>query len=243
MMARIFLGVVIAAGIYLLLRAVLAKKPLSLKQFFSIYVAILLIIGLIGLGLTGRLHPITASLGVGLTVLTRALPMLMRMFQAVNLWRTLKAALGMASAQRGPKSGNHSEVDSHYLRMRLDHDSGELDGTILAGRFTGETLSSLTLDALLAFREEIEEDEASCQLLDTFLDRYHDWQEQAPSSNAGNLTTQEAEAILGLTPPYDRAAVIAAHRKLMQRHHPDRGGNHEFAARLNAAKDQILNEC
>jgi hypothetical protein len=79
--------------------------------------------------------------------------------------------------------------------------------------------------------------------LDTFLDRYHDWHEQAPNSNAGNLTTQEAEAILGLTPPYDRAAVIAAHRKLMQRHHPDRGGNHEFAARLNAAKDQILNEC
>ena len=139
-MARIFLGVVIAAGIYLLLRAVLDKKPLSLKQFFSIYVAILLIIGLIGLGLTGRLHPITASLGVGLTVLTRALPMLMRMFQAVNLWRTLKAALGMASAQQGPKSGNHSEVDGHYLRMRLDHDSGELDGTILAGRFTGEVL-------------------------------------------------------------------------------------------------------
>ena len=244
MIARMFIFVVVAAALYLVLRSVLAKKQLSLKQFFAIYVGALFIIVLVGLAVTGRLHPVTASLGVALTMLARSLPIIMRMFQAVNIWRAIRAALGIAAVKNGPSAGNQSHVDSLYLKMTLDHDSGELDGEVIKGSFTGHILSQMSLDQLQSLRLELEADEGSCQLLDTFLNRYYGEaaSDTPPGSEASSLTTQEAEAILGLRPPYTKADVISSHRKLMQKHHPDRGGDHEFAAKLNAAKDQVLSE-
>ena len=50
----------------------------------------------------------------------------------------------------------------------------------------------------------------------------------------------DALATLGLSGTPDRASVVAAHRRLMQAAHPDHGGSHEEASRLNAAKDILL---
>ncbi|MEM7079385.1 MAG: hypothetical protein AAF513_12225 [Pseudomonadota bacterium] len=53
-------------------------------------------------------------------------------------------------------------------------------------------------------------------------------------------TRQEAEELLGLSPPYDDADVIAAHRRLMQKVHPDKGGTVALAQALNEAKRVLL---
>lgn len=50
----------------------------------------------------------------------------------------------------------------------------------------------------------------------------------------------EAYAILGLKPGASRVDVIEAHRKKMQKAHPDKGGDHDYASQLNAAKSLLL---
>jgi DnaJ-domain-containing protein 1 len=56
------------------------------------------------------------------------------------------------------------------------------------------------------------------------------------------LEREEAYRVLGLHPGASREAIKAAHRRLMQRVHPDHGGSDELAARVNRAKDLLLGD-
>ena len=49
-----------------------------------------------------------------------------------------------------PTPGKRSTVRTAALEMELDHDSGGLEGVVLAGRFEGRALSGLSLQDLLA---------------------------------------------------------------------------------------------
>jgi len=245
MMGRLLLAAVAAVAVFFLLRTLLAKQKLSVAQFFALYAAALVVVVLIGLGLTGRLHPVMASIGVVLAMFVRALPVLMRLFQAVNLWKAVKAMLGVASVQAGPKSGGKSQIDSAFLTMTLDHDSGELDGTIKKGAFKGQLLSTLSREALAALQTEVASDIDSSELLNSFLERYYG--ENPSDSNAAQRPSNELNAtdaltLLELGPDPTHEEIIKAHRRLMQIHHPDRGGSNTMAARLNAAKDLLLRE-
>jgi len=68
-------------------------------------------------------------------------------------------------------------------------------------------------------------------------------QGRGPGSGTGaRLSETEARAILGVDAKADRAAIIAAHRRLMQKMHPDRGGSDYLASRINAAKQRLLQD-
>ena len=54
------------------------------------------------------------------------------------------------------------------------------------------------------------------------------------------MNRREALAVLGLDEAADKEAIVAAHRKLIQKLHPDRGGNDYLAAKINQAKDLLL---
>jgi hypothetical protein len=132
--------------------------------------------------------------------------------------------------------------------MQLEMATGEIRGTVLAGRFAGRDLGSMTLDELfLLYRDCTREDRDSATLLEAYLDRIHgtDWRSRAGKSGSapvetGNMTRAEAYEILGLSADASRDAIIQAHRRLMQKLHPDRGGSDYLAAKINGAKDLLL---
>ncbi|WP_438958030.1 molecular chaperone DnaJ [Porticoccus sp.] len=65
-------------------------------------------------------------------------------------------------------------------------------------------------------------------------------QQQASAGSSGELSQQEAFQLLGLQPGASRQAIIDAHKRLIQKLHPDRGGNDYLASKLNAARDLLL---
>ncbi|MDM3871100.1 DnaJ domain-containing protein [Porticoccus sp. W117] len=62
---------------------------------------------------------------------------------------------------------------------------------------------------------------------------------QAPPQQS-NISEQEAWEVLGLQPGASKEEIVSAHKKLIQKLHPDRGGNDYLAARINQAKDKLL---
>jgi hypothetical protein len=149
-----------------------------------------------------------------------------------------------------PGSGQTSSVRAAGLEMQLDHDTGEMNGRILAGRHEGRRLSELDLSQLLEVGEDFRDDAESSRLLEGYLDRAHaGWRDDAEADEAprqgaaaasGRMDTKEAYQILGLEPGAGEEEVRAAHRRLMKQVHPDRGGSAALAAKINEAKDQIL---
>lgn len=67
-------------------------------------------------------------------------------------------------------------------------------------------------------------------------------QEEPRGQQANSLEMNESQAlaILGLQAGASDEEIIRAHRSLMQKLHPDRGGNDYLASQLNAAKDLLL---
>lgn len=59
----------------------------------------------------------------------------------------------------------------------------------------------------------------------------------APSSR---MNAQEAARLLDVSPDADAEAIVAAHRRLIAKVHPDAGGSAELAARINQARDVLL---
>jgi hypothetical protein len=144
-------------------------------------------------------------------------------------------------------AGKASRVRSAYLEMQLDHDSGAMRGTIIAGRHQGVSLDRLDVKTLTGLLGEF--DEESRALLAAYLDRREPgWSEHAQgdatagraAASSGKMTEQEAYQILGLQPGASAEAIGTAHRTLMKKFHPDQGGTTYLAARINEAKDTLL---
>jgi hypothetical protein len=173
---------------------------------------------------------VSGRLNQALITVTALAPLFMR-------WKTLWNSIRNA---RGPAQGQSSDVETAWLRMSLDHDTGAMDGTVLRGAWKGRRLSELSVDECRV------SDPESAQLIEAYLERARpDWRAQANGRQAqappsGAMTREEAYRILGLEPGADEAALREAHRRLMMKMHPDMGGSSYLAAKINQAKDLLL---
>ncbi len=200
-----------------------------------------------GLGLllvlifTGRLHGLFALALAAVPWIQRAI----MLNSAYNMFKSWKGPV------QGSKPGQTSDVKTKYFEMTLDHDSGTIAGEVLKGQHKGKSLDELDIEQLADLLTECRsKDSQSASVLETYLERmrtdqweqYASEHEQSPNDNSDSekMTRDEALQILGLPEGASREEIIEAHKILMQRNHPDRGGSTWLAARINRAKDILL---
>ena len=233
-MSYLILAVAVVLGLYLLIRGIQGTDPRVLLRIFKWTFAIL------GIGIAGYLT-VTGRIGYAVAVAAGLLPFLLRARRIAQAARSF----------RGPSPGQSSDVETAYLRMSLDHDTGELKGTVLEGPFRGRLVEELSLEELLALLRDCRVNDAqSAELLESYLDRVHgaEWRGGDPGAHAGGgessdgrpMTVDEAYEILGVRRGADADEIRDAHRKLMLKIHPDQGGSTYLAAKINQAKEILL---
>ena len=198
-----------------------------------------ILIGLGGIGVGGLLI-------VGLRFLPGLLPELFGLAGLVLAGLIARALRRRPSGGFStPGSSQRTEVRTAFLQAWLDHASGDVGGAVLAGRFAGRTLESLADGELLDLHGECAGDADSLKILEAYLDRRlgPDWRnarKPPPRGPRTDMTREEALAVLGLGEGAGDDDIRAAHRRLIQRMHPDVGGSADLAARINRAKDVLL---
>ena len=237
-MPYLVLGIALLAGVLLLARWMTTADPRVLAWVARVAVALFGLAAIALVAYSGRY-----------TWIIYALPFLLPvLFQ----WRSNRIRARNAA---GPTPGQSSEVTTRYLRMTLDHDSGDMSGTVMGGPYAGRALSAMNLVELMDLLQGCSDDEDSVRVLEAYLDRVHgpDWRggdtadagDQEPnrkSAGRGNaMTVKEALDILGLEPGAGPDEIKEAHRRLMAKLHPDQGGTNFLASKLNQAKDLLLN--
>lgn len=146
--------------------------------------------------------------------------------------------------------GFSKQIPSHFktksLFVTINFSNQHIDGEILTGPYEGKQLSELTIEELRLLADEWREsDNESFILLQSYMLRTRDnsgferSSYSATKPDFSELTQTEALEILGLEPDATESQVQKAHKRLIQRLHPDRGGSDYLAAKINAAKDKL----
>jgi DnaJ domain len=193
---------------------------------------------LILLAATGRIHWLGAMIGALLPFIRQSIPLLIRWFPMIQHYHKTRS-------QPQASAGNSSNVKTQILSMVMDHDSKHLSGEVISGPYTGSNLDNLELSqlqTLLDYCHQQEQD--SAQLLITYLNhRFGDnWQSTTANNPANTIDDTAAYAILGLAQGASREAIIQAHRRMIQKLHPDRGGSNYLAAQINQAKELLISK-
>jgi len=136
-----------------------------------------------------------------------------------------------------------STVETDYLKMRLDHETQTIFGTVRRGAFQGRELAELSRAELLSLWQECRRaDPPSARLLEGYLDRFAaGWRENMNGGGGSEaMSRAEAYAVLGLSPNASERDIHEAYRRLMQKIHPDHGGSSYLAAKINRARELLL---
>ncbi|MCT2531077.1 molecular chaperone DnaJ [SAR92 clade bacterium H921] len=194
------------------------------SAFWSILGASLILVA------TGRMHWLGAGLAaliplgkllLGLGI--RALPIL----QMLSRFKT-----------------SPSQFRTGALLVEINFSTKHMDGEVLQGEYAGKRLSELSVKQLQSLSEALRAtDRESFVLLQAYMLRNGAGSasnEDFQPNSFSDISNDEAYKLLGLEPNAPKEDVIKAHKRLMQRLHPDRGGSDYLAAKINAAKDQLI---
>ena len=120
----------------------------------------------------------------------------------------------------GSSAGAVSTLRTAMIEMRIDHATGQMRGTVLAGNFAGRELELMTKAELASLEAECaKRDAEGARLLEAYLDRRfagrredaHAHADPGPAgAGPGAMTAEEAYEVLGLAPGAPDEAVRSA---------------------------------
>jgi len=223
--------------------------------------AAVLVLGLLGVSWFMRANPATlarnlrriggvVALLIGVVAISRGAASIAVPLFMLGLW-LLSGGGGLGSLGGGSQKspGQTSRIVTDHLEMELDHDTGAVRGRVLKGMFAGRNVQSMRPEELALLWQDCRHvDQESAQIIEAYLDqRFPSWREDvrrgedAMSRGAdGRMSVEEALEILGLKAGASREEIRRAHRDLMLKLHPDRGGSTYLATKINEAKDVAL---
>jgi hypothetical protein len=152
---------------------------------------------------------------------------------------------------------------TQFLNVTLDPDTEMLDGDVIRGHLEGRRLSDLSPDEIDALLTEVSSDPDSASVLTGIFprfrtddqhgdDRVKSGERRGRRHRAGAdgarvrehrgaaMSVDEAYKVLGVAPGVGETEILAAHRKLMNLVHPDKGGSDYLASKINEARDLLL---
>jgi hypothetical protein len=236
-MISLMYGLAAVFAFWWLMRAFAKANPQDLAKIVKRVGGGALIAVSILLAMRGRIDVALLTSGFGAWLLGWSLP-----------WARHIPGLGGGGSK---SKGQTSKVRSALIEMELSHDTGEMDGTVLAGALAGKRLGALDEAALKSlYAEAVVSDPEGVRLLQAYFDRrFPGWRQHAQGdgdagasreTKPGAMTEEEAHQILGLEPGAGPDEIRRAHRSLMMKLHPDQGGSTYLAARVNEAKEILL---
>jgi len=209
------------------------RLPKDKRRAFLWRTAFWLVLGIsVTLVATGRMHWLGAGLAVLVPLVKGFFTLGLRALPFLNILSRLKTT--------------PSQFRTQSLLVEVNFASRQMDGEILDGKFAGRRLSELSNTELSELSDALKtDDRESFVLLQAYLLRNgqageQHQQDNYQSANFSELSAEEAYKILGLEVDASKEDIIKAHKRLMQRLHPDRGGSDYLAAKINAAKDKLV---
>lgn len=217
--------------LYLIWRAMYRFRRLPATQRRGALVKLLMlglfIVVVLGV-ITGRMHWLGA-------VLAGALPLLR--FGSTTLLRLIPFWL--------QRTGGIASFKTEHLDVKVHIQRAQVTGHVIRGDFEGQAVEELTDDELKVLEDAYKDTDMKSHYIIAMMrrrgQRGRDGQTTPPPSFS-RPEREEALLILGLQGKPDRETIIAAHRRLIQKLHPDRGGSDFLAARVNQAKDILLRD-
>lgn len=212
-------------GIYKYRRLPATQRRGALAKLLMLGLFAVVVLGVI----TGRMH----WLGV---VFAGLLPLLR--FGSTTLLRLLPFWLR--------RTGGVASFKTEHLDVKVHIQQAHITGHVIKGTFEGRAVEELTDDELKQLEADYKDRDTKSHYIVRMIrkrgQRGNFEQSSASPPPFSQPERDEALQILGLKGQPDRDTIIAAHRRLIQKLHPDRGGSDFLAARVNQAKDILLRD-
>lgn len=263
-MPYLLVGLVVLLVVLLLVRGATRANPQRLATLLSR--ALIFAAAASGIGI--MLALLLRSPSLLFTLLFFLAPTFLYFWKQRQAGRALGGGWSAPGAADAP---GESSVSTAFVEATLDLGTGTMRGRVRRGRYAGREFIDLSETELFAVWRECAVDQESQSVLAAYLERRigRDWQERmrtSGSAGGGNtedreepffgeeprgpgspyhdtdMTVAEACLVLGVPRGAEIHEIKSAHRRLMQQHHPDRGGDARRAARINRAKDILLAE-
>ncbi len=239
MLGRLILLIAFLIAVSIIIQMVKNTPPKDRKKTYWKIGGAVVAIMLVLLVLTGRVHWIGAIVAAVIPLLQRLWPLIIRFLPGLIQHHQ------QAAANNIQRQFKHADsVQTSLLKMQLNRDNNSLHGEVISGPYAGQALDQMDMQQLQALLKYCYlGDIDSAKLLIAYLQQRfgNTWQTQQQSAaDSQDMTEKEALALLGLEPNPSRQEISKAHKRLMQKVHPDRGGNDYLAAKINQAKDLLM---